>query len=468
VIFIAKDEATRRQRPMSLYDLLKKRAQKQRPVMVGVIGAGTFASAFFSQARQVPGMQIAAVADLDINKARKALTTLGWPDSSVGLARSPSAVNDGGASGKTVVTESAENLIKANLDVIVEATGVTEVGAYYAAEALEAGKHVVMANVEADVLVGPLLKRNADAKGLVYSMAYGDQPAIISEMVDWARTIGLEVVCAGKGTRYQPEYRYSTPDTVWDFFGFSEEQVRTGNYNAQMYNSFLDSTKSAIEMCALCNATGLTPQLEGLRFPPVGPKNLPNVLKPEGDGGILEHSGTVEIVASEYRDGSTVEDHLRWGVYLVFKAGNPTVRRFLSMHDFLRDDSGEYGAVYRPFHMIGLELAISVASAALRGEATGSPIGFVADVASVAKKDLEPGDVIDGEGGYAVFGRLVGARESVSKGYMPLGLSRGAKVLKPIAKDAIVTYDDVLLDEEQVARKMRKTMEEELLPVSGS
>jgi predicted homoserine dehydrogenase-like protein len=447
---------------MSLYELLDQRVSRQKPVRVGVIGAGTFASAFFSQARQVAGIQITAVADLDVAKAQEALIALGWVVDSIGLAGSPSAINDGASRGMTMVTESADNLIKADLDVVVEATGITEAGAYHASTALDNGKHVIMANVEADVLVGPLLKNKADGLNLVYSMAYGDQPAIICGMVDWARTIGLEVVCAGKGTRYQPEYRYSTPDTVWDYFGFSDEVVGTGNYNAQMYNSFLDSTKSAIEMCALCNGTGLTPQTQGLRFPPVSPKDLPNVLKPASDGGTLEHSGTVEIVASENRDGTPVENHLRWGVYVVFRAGNPTVRRFLSVHDFLRDDSGEYGAVYRPFHMIGLELSMSVASAVLRHEATGSANAFVADVASVAKRDLKAGEIIDGEGGYTVFGRLVGARESVSKGYLPLGLSRGAVVLKPIAKGAVVTYGDVRLDESQLAAKMRKAMEDSL------
>jgi predicted homoserine dehydrogenase-like protein len=291
-------------------------------------------------------------------------------------------------------------------------------------------------------------------------MAYGDQPGIICEMVDWARTIGLEVVCAGKGTRYQPEYRYSTPETVWKYFGFTEEQVVTGNYNAQMYNSFLDSTKSAIEMCALCNATGLIPQKGGLQFPPVGPEDLPNVLKPKTEGGILEHSGTVEIVTSEKRDGTPIRNHLRWGVYIVFKARTPLVRRFLTMHDFLRDASGEYGAVYRPFHLIGLELGMSVASAALRGEATGSADGFMADVATVAKKALEPGDVLDGEGGYTVLGRLVRADESLSKKYLPLGLSRAGRMIKSVTKDSFVTYDDVELDESTLAFKVRKTLEE--------
>jgi predicted homoserine dehydrogenase-like protein len=446
---------------MSLYHLLQKRESKNKPIRVGVIGAGTFSSAFLNQARSIPGMRVVSVADLDTEKAKRACIGAGWTEGAVDVGRSASGINGGAARGKVMVTDNADHLIKADLDVIVEATGVTEAGAYHAWSALEAGKHVVMANVETDVLLGPLLKKRADEKGLVYSMAYGDQPGIICEMVDWARTIGLEVVCAGKGTRYQPEYRYSTPDTVWKYFGFTEEQVTTGNYNAQMYNSFLDSTKSAIEMCALCNATGLIPQKCGLQFPPVGPQDLPEVLKPRTKGGILEHSGTVEIVASENRDGTPIQNHLRWGIYIVFKAGTDLVRRFLTMHDFLRDASGEYGAVYRPFHLIGLELGMSVASAVLRREATGSANGFIADVASVAKKALKPGEVLDGEGGYTVFGRLVKAGESLSNRYLPMGLSRGGKMIRPVAKDALVTFDDVELDETPLSFRLRKTLEEE-------
>jgi predicted homoserine dehydrogenase-like protein len=445
---------------MSLYGLLEKRQAINRPLKIGVIGAGAFSSAFLNQARRVPGMQVVSVADLDAEKAKRACVTAGWPEAAVGVVHSTSNINDGAARGKVMVTDIAEDLIHADLDVIVEATGVTEAGTYHAWTALEAGKHVVMANVETDVLLGPILKKKADKKGLVYSMAYGDQPGIICEMVDWARTIGLEVVCAGKGTRYQPEYRYSTPETVWTYFGFTEEQVSTGNYNAQMFNSFLDSTKSAIEMCALSNATGLIPQKCGLQFPPVGPKDLPSLLKPKAAGGLLEHSGTVEIVASENRDGSPIKDHLRWGVYIVFKAGTDFVRRFLAIHDFLRDGSGEYGAVYRPFHLIGMELAVSVASAVLRGEATGSAEGFMADVASVAKRDLKPGEVLDGEGGYSVFGRLIRADESLSKRYLPMGLSRGAKMIKPVAKDSLVTYGDAEMDENTLAFRLRKALED--------
>lgn len=444
---------------MSLYGLLEKRRAINRPVRIGVIGAGTFSSAFLNQARRVAGIQFVSVADLDAEKAKRACIAAGWPEEAVGIVSSSSSINDGAARGKVMVTDNVDHLIKADLEVIIEATGVTEAGTYHAWTALEAGKHVVMANVEADALLGPILKKKADEKRLVYSLAYGDQPGIICEMVDWARTIGLEVVCAGKGTRYQPEYCYSTPETVWKYFGFTEEQIATGNYNAQMYNSFLDSTKSSIEMCALSNATGLIPQKCGLQFPPVGPEGLPSVLKPQAEGGILEHSGTVEIVASENRDGSPIKNHLRWGVYIVFKAGNDLVRRFLSMHDFLRDGSGEYGAVYRPFHLIGLEIGVSVASAVLRGEATGSADHFIADVASVAKKDLKPGEILDGEGGYSVFGRLVRADESLSHRYLPLGLSRGGRMIKPVAKDAIITYHDVALDETLLSFKLRKKLE---------
>jgi predicted homoserine dehydrogenase-like protein len=452
---------------MSLYSLLQQRESMNKPVRIGIIGAGVFSSAFLNQARLTPGMRVACVSDLDAEKARRACVAVGWPEEAVGVGDSASSINDGIARGKVMVTDNTDHLLHAELDVVIEATGVTEAGAYHAWTALESGKHVIMPNVETDVLVGPLLKKKADKHGLVYSMAYGDQPAIICEMVDWARTMGLEVVSAGKGTRYQPEYRYSTPETVWKHHGFTEEQIVKGNFNAQMYNSFLDSTKSAIEMCALANATGLIPQKCGLQFPPSAPAELPHILKPKTAGGVLEHSGTVEIVASERRDGTPIKDHLRWGVYIIFKAGTDLVRRFFSMHDFLRDDSGEYGAVYRPFHLIGLELGISVASAVLRREATGSADNFIADVASMAKKDLKPGEVLDGEGGYTVFGRLVKADESVLNRYLPLGLSRGAKMTRPVAKDALLTYDDVVLDESTLVFTLRKRMEEEARNVGG-
>lgn len=292
-------------------------------------------------------------------------------------------------------------------------------------------------------------------------MAYGDQPALIAEQLDWAKTVGFEVVCAGKGTRFQPEYHFSTPETVWGYYGFSEQRVAEGDYNAQMFNSFLDGSKSAIEMCAVSNSSGLVPQQCGLKFPAVDIDELADILKPECDGGILEHGGTVEVIASENRDGSPIARDLRWGVYVVFKAPNKYVERCFQEYGMKTDGSGRYSALYRPYHFIGLELGISAASAVLRNEATGSAQEFLADVVATAKKDLFPGDILDGEGGYTVFGKLVRAKNSVTQNRLPLGLTGKARIIKPVKKGDMLTYDHVELNSSSLAFSLRKELESE-------
>ena len=451
---------------MSLYNALKQREAAGRPIRIGVIGAGTFGSMFLAQARRTPGMKLVGIAELALEKAAQTCLEAGWPREAIGYENSAGAINDGAGRGRIILTDNAEQLIKADLDIIIESTGIAEAGTYHAWTALENGKHVVMVNIEAGALLGQVLNQKAREKGLIYSLAYGDQPAIIDEIIDWARTIGAEVICAGKGTHYQPEYHYSTPDTVWNYFGFSREQLAAGKYNPKMYNSFLDGTKSAIEMCTVANASGLIPQKNGLKFPPVGVQNLASVLKPKAAGGILEHSGTVEVVASEERDGSPIADHLRWGVYVVCRATTDHMRRFISTHGLVKDDSGEYVAAYRTYHLIGLELGISVVRVALQGEATGSADFFTADVASVAKKDLQKGDVLDGEGGFTVYGRLTEAVDSIAGGYLPMGLSHSAKLIRAVKKDSILTYQDVALDKSQLSYKLRKVLEKDFKPIT--
>jgi len=446
---------------VNFHTLLQERDELGKPIRVGVIGAGKFGAMFLAQARRMPGIHLVGIADLDPERAFSACERTGWSRDRLELSGTSNTINQIADRGKTAITESSDELIQADLDVVLEITGVPEAGIYHAWNALDAGKHVVMVNVEADSLAGKALADKASSAGLVYSMAYGDQPALISELIDWARAIGMDVVCAGKGTRYQPEYHYSTPDTIWGYYGFSEEQVASGDYNAKMFNSFLDGTKSSIEMCAVSNASGLTPQKCGLQFPPVGIDNLMNVLIPASDGGVLEHSGTVEVIASENRDGSPVARDLRWGVYITFKAPSDYVKRCFAEYGMLTDASGAYASLYRPYHLIGLELGISVASAALRGEPTGSTKAFNADVAAVAKKDLQPGDTLDGEGGYTVFGRLAGAQESLGSGYLPLGLSGNAKVVRQVSRGSILTYQDVELDESLFSYQVRKEMERE-------
>ncbi len=441
---------------MNLHTLLRGRAVDGEPIRVGVIGAGKFGTMFLAQARTTPGMHVVAVADLAGPRARRALGEAGFER---GRA-SATSFADALASGATYVTEDAEALISApGVEVVVEATGSPAAGARHALLCFDHGRHVVMVNVEADALVGPLLARRAREAGVVYSLAYGDQPAIICEMVDWARATGFEVVCAGKGTKYLPEYHGSTPETVWGHYGFTEEQVEKGGLNPRMFNSFIDGTKSAIEMVAVANATGLTPAPGGLGFPPAGADELAAVCRPRADGGSLDHPGTVEVVSSLGRDGRPVERDLRWGVYVTFKAATDYVARCFSEYGLVTDDSGYYAALYRPFHLIGLELGVSVASAALRGEATGSPIGFRADVVATAKRDLRADEELDGEGGYAVYGRLMPAEDSMTLEALPIGLAHGVSLRNAVAKGQVVKWSDVSIDEDQETVRLRREIE---------
>ncbi len=446
---------------MNLHQLLLQRANADKPVRVGLIGAGKFGTMFLAQARLTRGIQVVGIADLHVPRARDALMRTGWPDDCITVGSGSGSINDAAAAGRVALTEDALALIGAELDVVIECTGIPEAGTRHAIAAIDANRHVVMVTVEADVLVGPLLHRKAQRAGVVYGMAYGDQPALICEMVDWARTCGFEVVAAGKGTKYLPEYHYSTPDTVFDYYGFTEQQVAEGDFNAKMFNSFLDGTKSAIEMTAVANATGLVPQADGLQFPPAGADDLAGILKPEHDGGILAHSGTVEVVSSLNRDGSAVQRDLRWGVYVTFKAAGDYVKQCFAEYGVCTDDSGDYAAMYRPSHLIGLELGVSVASAALRREPTGVSREFVGDVGTVAKCDLAVGKVLDGEGGYTVFGKLLTAQASLDQGVLPLGLASGVKLVRPVRKDQWIGYDDVELDDKSIAVKTRRELEQQ-------
>ena len=306
---------------------------------------------------------------------------------------------------------------------------------------------------------GPLLAERAAAAGIVYSMAYGDQPALICEMVDWARASGFEVVCAGKGTKYLPGYHASTPDTVWGYYGLSAEQAAAGGMNPQMFNSFLDGTKSGIEMAAVANATGLAPPRDGLAFPACGVHDLPHILRPRADGGVLVDKGTVEVISSEERDGRHVVGDLRWGVYVTFEAPSDYVERCFAEYGLVTDDTGRYSAMYKPYHLIGLELGISVASAALRGEPTGAATAWRGDVVATAKRDLAAGEALDGEGGHTVWGKLMRAEDSLALGGLPIGLAHGVGLKTPIAAGRPVRWQDVDYDADDPTVRIRREME---------
>ncbi|MFC1916113.1 NAD(P)H-dependent oxidoreductase [Chloroflexota bacterium] len=448
---------------MNLYGLLQQREAAGKPIRVGAIGTGVAGASFLSQLRFIPGMQLVGVAELDMEKAKENCIKAGWPEDAISFGSSTNVINEGSKKKGIILTDDAEQLIRADLDVILEMTGNVEAGAYHAWTALQEGKHVVMVTVEADALLGKALKELADEKGLVYSLGYGDQPALICDEVDWARTSGFEVVCAGEWFRHYPDSQYYTPDTGWKYYGLSEDQVATGDYNLKMYCSFVDGTKSTIEMCAVANACDLVPQSSGLSYLAVEYEDLPAVLKPKSEGGMLEHSGTVETLSSLKPDGTPLKRSFRFGVYVVFKGRSDRVRHYLSFFGgerrIVTDSSGEYAIIYRPTHLIGLELGISVASASLLGVPTGAPSSFVAEVATVAKKELNMGDILDGEGGYAVYGRLVPAEQSLKGRYLPMGLSNKTQVIRQVAKDSIITYDDVAMDESRFCYQIRKKIE---------
>jgi predicted homoserine dehydrogenase-like protein len=441
---------------MNLHAMLLEREAAGRPVTVGLIGAGKFGTMFLAQARMTRGIHVVAVADLDAARALRQLRTAGWDEQAISAA----SLGDAFKAGSTHVTPDAQTLIAfPDVEVIVEATGVPGAGIRHALGAIAHGKPVVMVNVEADALAGPLLARRAKSAGVVYSLAWGDQPALICEHVDWARACGFSVVAAGKGTRYEPHYHRSTPDTVWDILDQYLSIADRNSINPKMFNSFVDGTKSGIEMTAVCNATGLVPQSGGLGFPPATRFELAEVCKPKSAGGALEKPGVTEVVSSVYRDGRDVPHHLALGTYVVVEGESDYARQCFKEYAMLPDKSGRYAALYRPIHMIGLELGVSIASVALRKEPTGAPTGFRSDVAATAKRALKAGEVLDGEGGFCVWGRQVPAERSLADGLLPLGLAHAVRLERDVEEGECLRWSDVACDDSDPAVKVRREME---------
>ncbi len=430
---------------MNLQALLAARVNANKPVRVGLIGAGKFGSMFLAQVPSIAGLEVAVIADLDPERARAACRTVGWDASRIAQTR--------------FVEDGRDACRAERVDVVIEATGDAPAGIGHAIAAIDAGKHIVMVNVEADALAGAWLARKARAAGVIYSLAYGDQPALIAEMVDWARAAGFTVAAAGKGTKYLPAYHAVTPDGVWQHYGLTADEARRAGMNAQMFNSFLDGTKSAIEMAAVANACGLDVPRDGLGFPPCGADALADVLRPKALGGVLEGDGMVEVVSSLQRDGAPVARDLRWGVYVVFKASNDYAAACFKQYGLPTDASGRYAAMYKPYHLIGLELSISVLNVALRGEPTGSCRAWRGDAVAVAKRALKAGETLDGEGGYTVYAKLVPAARSLSLGALPIGLAHRVKLKRDIAAGEFVAAADVALDEDAPAVRVRREME---------
>jgi predicted homoserine dehydrogenase-like protein len=441
---------------MNLHARLRDREAQGTPLRVGLIGAGKFAAMYLAQVPRTPGVHMAAIADLSPAGARANLGRVGWKAEACTAPSIDAALKER----RTHLSEDWQALVShPMLDIVIEATGNPMAAIEHALAAFRNRKHVIMVTVEADAVCGPLLAQKAREAGVVYSLAYGDQPAIICDLVDWARTAGFPVVAAGRGHKWLPHFAQSTPETVWEHYGLTTEQARIGGLNPKMFNSFLDGSKPAIECAAVCNATGLTPAPEGLSYPSAAVDALPTIMRPKAEGGCLHHKGQVEVVSSLERDGKAIAYDIRFGVWVVFEGESEYIRRCFTEYGVRTDPSGRYACMYKRWHLIGLEVGISVASVGLRGEPTGCPTGFRADAVASAKRDLRAGEMLDGEGGYTVVGRLMPAEDSMRLGALPLGLAHQVKLLNPVRAGAPVLWGDVALDASSSAVRVRREME---------
>ncbi len=443
---------------MNLYKKLLERSADKNPIRVALIGAGKFASMYLAQVPKTPGVHIVAIADINPQNALNNLNRIGWAKEKC----SAQSIDDAVRSGATWLTD---DWIKAisdpRIDIVIEATGNPPSAVEHIIEAFSNKKHVVNVTVEADALCGPQLAKLAQQHGVIYSLAYGDQPALICDLVDWARSAGFEVVSAGRGHKWMPHFAQSTPDTVWGHYGLTPEQAERGGLNPKMFNSFLDGSKPAIESVAVCNATGLHAPIDGLTYPSGSIEDIPNLMRPKAEGGCLTERGQVEVVSSLDGSGLPIPYDIRFGVWVVFEGDTSYIRNCFEEYGVKTDDSGRYASLYKRWHLIGLEVGISVASVGLRSEPTGSPTGFRADVMAVAKKDLNVNDVLDGEGGYTVVGQLAPAKKSLGLNALPLGLAHGLKLKSSIKAGYPVTWADVEFDEGAAAVDIRRAMESE-------
>ncbi len=441
---------------MNLHHKLQQRAAQGCPIRVGLIGAGKFGSMYLAQVPRTPGIHMVGIADLSPDAACSNLARVGWEPQRVQASSLDAALRDG----NTHISEDWRALVHhPAIDLIVECTGNPIAAVDHCLEAFEHHKHVVNVTVEADAFCGPLLARKAAQAGVLYSLAYGDQPALICDLVDWARTCGFPVVAAGRGHKWLPHFCESTPETVWGYYGLSPEQAARGGLNPKMFNSFLDGSKPSIESTAVANATGLTVPSNGLLYPPASVEDIPFVTRPISEGGVLERKGMVEVISSLEPNGRKIPYDIRMGVWVTVEGETDYIRHCFEEYNAHTDPSGHYFTLYKRWHLIGLEVGYSVASVMLRGEPTGVAQGWVADVVATAKRDLAPGEMLDGEGGYTVWGKLLPAAKSKQMGGLPLGLAHQVKLLRAVAKGQSLCWDDVAVDIGTRAYAVRREME---------
>ncbi|MEV8253297.1 oxidoreductase [Rhodoglobus sp. NPDC076762] len=413
--------------------LLARQREVGRPVRIGLVGAGQMGSGFIAQIARQKGVDITAVADIAIDRAVSALANAGITDvdQSADLETLAATIEAGGH----VVVNDALALPKLPIDMVIECSGVPEIAAKVALASLLGGKDVALMTVEADVTVGLLLARIAAQTGNIYTVCRGDEPVECLKLVEYVEDIGLDVVLAGKG-KNNPLNETATPSSL-------EEEAKTKGMNPRMLCSFVDGTKTMIEMAALANAADLELTKRSMHGPAATVPTLQDIFKPIEDGGILDRSGVVD-----YATGPVAP-----GVFVVAKATDPVVHEELS---YLKLGEGPYFAFYRPYHLASVEAVLSIGEVMIDRQPSLAPIAWNADVSAMAKRDLKVGEKIDGIGGEHVYGDAVPAAEAKAGRELPIGLASAGTLIRDVAKGTAVTYDDVQLDETKTIVILRK------------
>jgi len=437
---------------------LLKRNAEGNPIRVAWVGAGRMNTGAICQTALMKGIVNAVICDLRPETAIRAFTINGWKREDILVTDQAAAANDAIRRGKPVVTSNTLLMPELEIDCVVEGTGVPEVGAQVALRCIQGGKNIIMLNVEADVVVGPILHRMAERAGVVYSVSSGDEPGLITELVDRWGGLGFEIVAVGKTPASLGKMdKHATPDTV-------AEDAKALNINPHFLVTFRDTTKTAIEMSCISNATGLIPDVRGMHGPVAGIYDMAKIFCLKEEGGILNRRGVVDYARPLLLpDGSIDFVHsVTPGVFVVIRATHPQIQEDLTYWNVVR--SGDYFTFYTPYHLVTHEIPLSVVWAVEDYEAAVVPrFGLLTEVIGAAKSDLKAGVVLDGGGGYKVYAQNDLASVAKKEGCVPFGLLEGAKLIKDVKADQVITADMVELKTDTLIYHLR-ALQDELIP----
>jgi predicted homoserine dehydrogenase-like protein len=421
---------------MEIYERLLQREAEDNPIRVGLVGCGQMGSGMAHVTHQIRGMDTVAIADLDVERVLNTLHAIGIPRERIHVTNGAGKGEDALRAGKVLVTEDALLLPELeSLEAIVEATGSTEVGARVAWNCILNKKHVVMLNVETDVTVGPILHRLAHQAGCVYTAASGDEPGVCKMLYNFARSLGFEVICLGKGKNNRIDLD-STPESC-------EEEALGKGMNPKMLSAFKDGSKTMVELAAMANATGLLPDVPGMHGAKVDLPDLNKVFVPQEDGGLLSRRGCVDYTVGKVAPG----------VFVI--VSTPDARIRVDM-EFLSMGTGPYYTFHRPYHLCNVETPISVAEAVIYNESTIVSKELVAEVTTIAKRDLKAGEVVGDIGCSQFFGRTYIYKEAAAQKAIPLGVAPGGRVIEDVPKGALLTTDNFAPNPEKFVYKLRR------------